>query len=354
MGQGPYGTKFVQHINNNGELLWRDHGIILSKNDTTDIRQIFEDNKGGAFLLGYVNYAQRIDDHGEFLWPFPFIKTGLPKFTRLWVYGNTKLNSQYIIIVGNYIGAQKISKNDGSILWGERGRLWKPTNMPSSGPTIITKNGNGGVNIFSYYFLQTLDNQGNYLYDTPRTVIDTTQFNKRTYAVSGEYAPGLGSYILYSISESSNEGKLILQRIDDDGNLPWGLGGITICDTNIFQSQPHSLIRVDDQNHEAFVFVEFQNGIFVTKVNLITGKDVSRVDHINILLNDFHLSVYPNPFTHSTNIKVDGLVSLLNSSLKIYNIEGKEVIDLTSNLKLWNLLIRQLNICIRDVRILKK
>ena len=334
-GQGPYGTKYVQHINESGELLWPDLGMVLTKNDTTGIQRILADDEGGAFLFGYVNYAQRINHNREFLWSLPFVKTGLPKFSRLWFFRNIEENSHYITIIGDFIGAQKISEDDGSLFWSENGTLWKPANKPNDGVTIITKNGKGGAYIFSYHFLQELDKQGNFLYKVPKAVLDTTQFENNLYPVSGEYTEGFGTFILYSSSKSSNEGKLILQRIDDDGNLPWGPGGITVCDTNIFQYQPHSLIRVDAQYKEAFVFVEFKQGIFVTKIDVTTGKDITLIDHSNNknIPVDFHLSVYPNPFAYSINIQIEGLASLSNITLKIYDIMGREVVDLTGNLK---------------------
>ncbi len=334
-GQGAYGTKYVQHISESGKLLWADLGIILTKNDTAGVQRILPDDEGGAFLFGYENYAQRINHKGEFLWALPFVKTGLPKVTRLWLYRTIELNKPYITVIGNFVGAQKISENDGSIFWGENGKLWKPDNKPNSGPTIITKNGKGGAYIFLYHFLQEMDEYGNYLYETPKAVLDTTLFESNPVPVSGEYAEGLGAFVLYVNSTSFDEGELILQKINDDGSLPWGPGGITVCDTNVFLNQSHSIIRVDDQHKEAFVFVEFQQGIFVKKVDLTTGEDITHVQHNNKNKPlDFQLSVYPNPFMHSINIQITGLKDSTSPiTLKVYNILGKEVVDLTDNLK---------------------
>lgn len=143
--QGPYGTKYVQHINESGELLWPDLGIMLTKNDTTGVQRILPDDKGGAFLFGYVNYAQRMNHNGEFLWSLPFVKTGLPKLSKLWLYKNIDYNSPTVTLVGNGIHAQKIVETNGVILWGENGKIWEQPNEPIPELTVVTKNGKGGA-----------------------------------------------------------------------------------------------------------------------------------------------------------------------------------------------------------------
>lgn len=332
-GQGPYGTKYLQSIDANGEILWSDLGIMLTTNDTTGIIHIIPDNNKGAILFGMNNYGQRINHKGEFLWQLPFVKTGLPKCSRIWFFRELEQNIPTVTIVGDNVCAQKISEIDGSLFWGENGKLWEPAKEEIYSPPIITKNGNGGAYIFFNHFLQEMDEQGNFLYEIPKTVIDTTQYGDDLFPVSGEYAEGLGAYVLYADSKSYNEGKLILQRITDDGYLPWGMKGITLCDANSFLNQSHSLIKVDDQFSEAFVFVEFLDGIFVTKVELITGENITQVYREKKGPIDFYLSVYPNPFVHSTKMKITGIVRRHSPvNLYIYNILGKEVINLTNKL----------------------
>lgn len=270
----------------------------------------------------------------------PYVSTGLPHLWREWIFRNKdELNS--ITIVGytrdfKKFAAQKLLEENGSTLWGEEGKLWKPPNYDKIW-AIITPNGKGGVFIFYKYLFQELDKDGNYVYDSPITVLDTTLFKNEPYPVSGEYAEGQGAFVLYTNWINFSSAQVILQKIAPDGDLPWGKDGIIICDTTVFLNSSHSLLKINPELNEAFIFVRFHAGIFVTKVDLTDGSVVTSLNETNHKEENkprcFQLSAYPNPFVHSTNIVIKNVNDKnFPISLKIYNLLGKEVMNYADRL----------------------
>jgi len=73
----------------------------------------------------------------------------------------------------------------------------------------------------------------------------------------------------------------------------------------------------------------------VTKVDLDTGSPITQVKRIDQQIpTEFQLTAYPNPFTYSTSLNIIGLKpSHSKFYIKIYNILGKEVNDLSNQLK---------------------
>ncbi len=334
----PYGTVYLQHINQNGELLWPTPGKVMSAPDTLGVVRMIPDGDGGAFLFGAIKYAQQTDHEGLFRWQVPYISTGLPHLWRQWIFRN--IDGKNIMVAGytkdlKHVAAQKISEENGTVLWGTEGKLWTPPNDDKI-YAIITPNGKGGAFIFYKHYLQELDADGNYLYETPISIIDTTKFQFSPFPVSGEYAEGQGAFVLYVNWINFNSAQVILQKITPDGELAWGKTGITICDTTIFLNSEHSLIRIDPESNEAFIFLEFGRGIFVTKVDLATGLPVTTVqNNTRQPPVEFQLTAYPNPFTCSTSINIANPAPLnSNFTVKIYDILGKEVIDLSHKLNI--------------------
>jgi hypothetical protein len=329
----PYGTVYLQHINQNGELLWPTPGKVMSAPDTLGVIRMIPDDDSGAFLFGGIKYAQHIDHEGQFCWSLPYMSTGLPFLWRQWIFRN---NEEKAIMVAGYTGdykhfaAQKISEENGTVLWGTEGKLWTPPNYDKIFHAIITPNGKGGAFIFYKHCLQELDADGNYLYETPISIIDTTKFQFSPFPVSGEYVEGLGTFILYVYMMNWNTAQVICQKLTPDRELPWGKMGITICDTTVFLNSEHSLMKIDPESNQAYIFLEFSRGIFVTKVDLATGLPVTKVESNHKKTPaGFRLTAYPNPFNSSTIIKYD-LPESDQVSLKIFNIEGKLVTELVN------------------------
>ncbi len=333
-----YGSKYLQHINQNGELLWPTPGKLMSAPDTLGVVRMIPDGDGGAFLFGAIKYAQQTDHEGLFRWQVPYISTGLPHLWRQWIFRN--IDKKNIMVAGytkdlKHFAAQKISEENGTVLWGTEGKLWTPPNDDKI-YAIITPNGKGGAFIFYKHYLQELDADGNFLYETPISIIDTTKFQFSPFPVSGEYAEGQGAFVLYVNWINFNSARVILQKITSDGELAWGKTGITICDTTIFLNSEHSLIKIDPESNEAYIFLEFGRGIFVTKVDLATGLPVTTVqNNTRQTPAEFRLTAYPNPFTCSTSINITNPAPLnSNFTVKIYDILGREVIDLSHKLNI--------------------
>ncbi len=324
----------IQLIEINGNILWPKGKEIIS-NDTSGVIRLFPLGDKTALLLGYRNYIQRISTEGEFIWPAPFISPGINLY-RKWIF---KTSESEILLIGNStdyrkINAQKLVLEDGTILWGVNGRSWVPSDSTKIWP-IITPNGKGGAYIFYQHFLQEVDANGNYRYERPVAILDTTQFRYPPKPVSGDYSQGLGAFVLYSSEKfGDSHESVILQRVTRDGELPWGNLGITVCDSFAIWDSNQSIIKIDPTTDEAFVFLQFKNGIFVTKIDLAHPDNVAFEKIYKTTVPDhFELAVYPNPFTHSTSIQnTSHNLFQAFSSIKIYNILGREVVDLSKNI----------------------
>jgi len=327
----PFPTTYVQRLSLNGELMWSEYGNIISAVDTFGVTRILSDENGGAFLFGNSDYAQRLNAEGEFMWSLPFISTGLPKFSKFWIFRSFEEFNSSITVIGGWIAAAQFSFLEGSVFWRSDIDAWIPEEHRFS---YITSNGKGGQYIFHETLFQEISAEGKFIFADPKVALGLSQIEgaENYYPVSGEHADGIGTFVLYSSYRTSNEGKLVVQKIDNNGNLPWGPNGITVCDTNVFLSQ-ESILRIDTRHSEAFIFTVFEDGIFVTKLDLHTGQNITRVNKRNDKTTDsFQIGANPNPFRHSIRLELPG--NLINStkSLKIYNITGKEVIDLSQKI----------------------
>lgn len=337
-GKGPYATMYMQRLDQNGKFIWPDSGVKITENK--EINHILADGKGGGFLISSIDYAQQFNNDAQLLWQLPYVHTGI-SLRRVWILRNNADIEKNIIVIGNthnykQIAAQKIFENSGKILWADSGRVWTPPDGQKIWP-IITSNGKGGAFIFYKYLLQEVDSDGKYLYDPPVSILDTSLFKCLPNPVSGEFVEGQGAVILY-ISSDSHERyvKLLLQKIEIDHNLPWGPEGIEICtcESGEFLDLQQSLIKIDPAVNEAFVFVVFEEGIYVTKIDLATGGIVTEIKETpKNLPKNKHLQANPNPFNNQVIIRVNNPGPCSPTNIKIYNILGKEVIDLTSHFK---------------------
>ncbi len=326
----PYGSTYVQRINAQGQPLWENNGKRLTEEYI--YHYAVSDGQGGAYLFGVGAGGQHVSKNGELLWPKPAVPVGFGFSNARIFLDNT--NPPTITLVGNTsffirfvgIAAQRFSAATGERLWGESGRSWMPPD--SSGlSSVITENGRGGAYIFWRNVMQEMDSTGQFLYSTPKVVIDRQ--NMDLGSTSATFVGGLGAFVVYRGCPSRTEcSKLYLQKISLTEELPWGIAGRVLIDT-LYYVSPAIILPNDTIQQEAFVFFELEGGIYVQRMNLITGMVITEVtDTHSHIPNSFSLEISPNPFhefVHMTYHSKKPLAKI--QSAKIYNLMGQVIFD---------------------------
>lgn len=284
----PYGNLSVLKIDSEGNLPWGEDGVSLGGPAGSSSRDIASDGSGGVIAIlmihdyggEYIIYAQRVDSNGNILWG----SRGAQVIVG-WAEGLRVVNdgSGGAVIVfqrntpdGIYV--QRIDA-EGSVLWGpdgvpvcvgpphpynpqivadsaggatvffvdERGvcarridadghKLWDgDVEVPASSYYSLVTDGSGGAICVWYGGRETgaaaqrLDATGTKLWGP-----DGTTLTFRDLYLPGADSDGCGGVLIswsadvkfrnYEVSDVSYH----VQRVDADGNLPWGDGGILL------------------------------------------------------------------------------------------------------------------------------
>jgi len=150
--------------------------------------------------------------------------------------------------------------------------------------------------------------------------------------ISAAYSSDYGTFILYSHVKGSRS-ILIVQRLSGDGSLPWGESGIILCDTNEILGVYYSIIKIHKNTDRALIFIEFHEGIYMGVLDLQTGKDITKIpDDNNISVpKELTIKSFPNPLHNTIQFRIELQNPFIKvQSVKVYNILGKEVKDITN------------------------
>jgi len=326
----PYGSTYVQRVNAAGQPLWENNGKRLTEEHIYNYA--ISDDQGGAYLFGTGVGAQRVSKHGELLWPLPSIPIDFVFSNARFLRANTNLPTITLIGGTNFFNrpvglvAQQFSIVDGTPLWGNLGRTWMTPDTSKVFP-VTAENGKGGAYIFWYNVMQEIDSSGQFFYSTPKVVID--QQNMDLSPTSAAFVDGLGAFIVYRGCPSRTEcSKLYLQKISLTGELPWGIAGHVLMDT-LYYVSPAIILPNDSVRQEAFVFFELEAGIYVQRMDLITGAVITEVAETHAHIpNSFSLEISLNPFhefVHVTYHSKKGVAKI--QSARIYNLVGQVIFD---------------------------
>lgn len=344
---------YAQKINSKGDCLWQFNGKLITINSSlyNVRRRVVTDGAGGFILARFDNdpnaqqatVVERISSDGQLLWQ----PGGVPTRTG----GAFEIDSDGqggIIIAGIYfpgggfigqVRAQRIN-NKGELLWGDSAKvIAEPVDLDTT-PRIINDKNSGA---FIYWdaknnlgerkgFLQHINYSGIILW-SPITV----RFNVTSTIHPIFISDQINGWILLAIDFfGTPEGQFWAVRGDFQGNFVWGDKGI------LFRRRPF--------NDWPFYFdaIAEGSGGFIAvwdQVNMTTSWDVvlqqvnSRGELGEVITSIEFLPIsielkehllfqnYPNPFNIETKIhfllKEQGFVSL-----KIYNLNGREVVTL--------------------------
>ena len=328
----PWGRRYLQHIDSLGNQLFVEPGINVSECDTVGLTRIVPAGDSDYFLLGVKNCLQKISKDGEILFPLPGLKTGLNDLTKMYFFNTS--DNEYVVLGNNYyektILGQKFDGN-GNLMWGDHGVSYTwPDSIHSS--SIISESDNSRYYVFSSEYYMVLKQDGSFENSVPLRAIvnDTLSLCPKSAAYSPEY----GTFVLYVESLSVGT-KIFIQRITKEGSKPWGENGILLCDDKAILATFESIIKIRENDDHALIFVEFHEGIHMADLDLATGSYVTGItqDRRPSVPQDITIKNYPNPFYYSVTIQIEQQNNVSKfQSVKVYNLLGKEVKDLTHQL----------------------
>ena len=273
----------------NGALGWAEDGLLISTSAYNQNNFKFKLIPSGLFILWFDNdediiYGQIVDYEGDLLWQ----EGGIP------------------LIEGEYLDYFNVHYNDAIyIVWNEY----------------------VDGNYFNYY-IQKFNENGDTLWQEDGIRLSYwTQFGVSDPVLASVEQDVLIIWEHYFINETIN---IIAQLVSPDGELQYGLSGITICDQIMEQNYPQ--VYVNDSS----AYIAWQDGrstamgeeglysipgIYAQKLYLEpTFADNGLLESTEIFSN------YPNPFNPSTTISFQlNTDNNEDTEISIFNIKGQKV-----------------------------
>jgi hypothetical protein len=233
-------TVYAQKVDSQGNILWQAGGVQAYTGPAEQAR-VASDGAGGAIIaymrdipcedgVGFCDldiYAQRIDAEGNVLWG----SDGVPICTESAVVQNPQ-------IVDDGAGGAIVFWADESGVWARRidadgHKLWNE-DVPLCDSVIlrVASDGSGGAFCLSYdRVAQWLDASGTKLWGPDGITFTTRDIHESALALVSDGCGGLlisweadVKFRNYEVSDVS----YYVQRVDADGNLPWGNEGILL------------------------------------------------------------------------------------------------------------------------------
>ena len=241
--QGGRPIVYAQWGDSEGNILWQTGGVQACVGPAEGA-QVVSDGSGGGIIaymrdipcedgrIGYCDsdiYAQRIDAGGDILWG----PDGVPICVGPSVPNTPKIVADgaggaiiFFVFIGDYAAfrARRIDA-DGHKLWEEEAELWGGIIVSDgSGGVISVWYGEEGINAKA----QRLDATGRELWGPDGTTL-TLRDSYQELAVPDGCG---GVFVSWSVVEfkgsKSSAVSYYVQRIDADGNVPWGDEGILL------------------------------------------------------------------------------------------------------------------------------
>jgi hypothetical protein len=241
--QGGRPIVYAQRVDSEGNILWQTGGVQACVGPAEGA-QVVSDGSGGGIIaymrdipcedgrIGYCDsdiYAQRIDAEGNVLWG----PDGVPICAGPSVPNSPRIVTDgvggaiiFFTFIGDYAAfrAGRIDA-DGHVLWEQEADLWGGMIVSDgSGGVISVWYGEEGTNAVA----QRLDATGRKLWGPDGT---TVPLRDRQWSLAAPDGAG-GVFISWSAAEFKgrelSEVSYYVQRVDVDGNLPWGDEGILL------------------------------------------------------------------------------------------------------------------------------
>ena len=343
---------YAQHFNANGEILWGTGGIPLSGKPGERTR-ITNDGMGGAIVTWhrYIDttdikhfdvYAQQVSSGGSTGWGQDgmLVCTYSGDQMRAELTGDGKGGA--IIVWEDYrdghtysnLCAQRVS-HGGLMRWNEDGIVLAPIALGQRWQKITGDGKSGAIVTWQYsnniIYAQRIDSSGVCRWPSDGAAIGAAGDSRYPDIVSDG---NNGAIITWYDFRGSGKGDIFAQRINTEGEILWTVNGASICRNQAGQASP--VITTDGNAGAIIAWDDVRNNeissadIYAQKINRngTLGNETNPVSTNSI--QTFKTSLdqnFPNPFSESTQINFT-TGSYGNTSVKIYDIYGREVLTL--------------------------
>jgi Secretion system C-terminal sorting domain len=301
----PNGSGFydmcVQYIDNNGVKQFGPDGIILNSypsNTATFVFNAMVDAQGNFIVcfqdqrnsLTFAAVAYKINSAGQSLWETaPGTGDGVLLGTGLSPYPCQVAEGDYVFAwnntTNNRINYNKVSSG-GALPWGTAKEVLPPTTGRTiSRPQLVghtggnwsmvfqQRNGTVGSPTPTTLYAKKFDGDGNQLWSTT-PLANYVSSSTRYYTV---FAVADTTFIAYYANPAAqNRFDALLQRINADGSLPWGINGSDFSTSQAFYEMTHNA-TYNTNTHEIWTTCTFSNtsqsqyGIYTQRFNAATG-----------------------------------------------------------------------------------
>jgi len=220
---------YAQRVDSNGNILWGSRGAQVIVGWAEGLR-VVNDGSGGAVVVCQRNtpdgiYVQRIDAGGGILWEPDGVPVcvGLPHPHNPQIVADSAGGAIIFFVDERGVCGQRVSA-DGHKLWDEDVGLPATSNY-----SLVTDGSGGAICVWYGGGAQRLDGSGTKLWGPDGTILTF-----RDLYLPEAISDGCGGVLIswsadvkfrdYEISNVS----YYVQRVDADGNLPWGDEGILL------------------------------------------------------------------------------------------------------------------------------
>jgi Secretion system C-terminal sorting domain len=291
----------VQYIDNNGIKQFGADGIILNSypaNTATFVFNTMVDAQGNFIVcfqdqrnsLTFAAVAYKINSAGQSLWETtPGTGDGVLLGTGLSPYPCQLADGDYVFAwnntTNNRINYNRVSVT-GTLVWGTAKEVLPPTTGRTiSRPQLVAHSGGNWCMVFQQrngtvgnptpttLYAKKFDSDGNQVWSSTPLANHATA-GTRYYTV---FAVSDTTFIAYYGNPAAQSRfDALLQRINADGSLPWGINGSDFSTSQVFYEMTHNAIY-NSSTHEIWTTCTFSNtsqtqyGIYTQRFNAATG-----------------------------------------------------------------------------------
>ncbi len=328
---------YGQHFDGQGNRLWGNDGILLK--EPGGFRDFATDGSGG-FLLNYgfnnASIIQRFNGDGQALWGMGGVVIPSGAFK---IAVDTVNQAIYTHNSGGTLRVNKLSLNDGSLLWDSLGVTIDTLNVDDrvGGFDIIPDNGiaiswNEEVIAGTWdVFVQWVRPNSQLVFDMggiPSSIHPSSKHSSLLVSSSGDE-----NSIICIWEDLRNPFGFYAQRINSSGERLWGEDDAVITTR---PAVPTDNDITSDMRGGAIVSWFEQPSFYVSvqqvSVNGHLGEIITSLNGVkpNVVLKEFQLfQNYPNPFNPSTTIKFH-LSNTGEIELTIFNLLAEKIIKIIS------------------------
>jgi hypothetical protein len=337
---------WAQHLAPDGTRLWGNGGMAMTTVPGNRINvKIQSDKKGGAFLTwqdersgSYDVYAQKVDSAGTLLWgtSAKLICGAANVQTTPKIDPDPSIGGVYLCWIDKRsnidydIYAQRIDSN-GVAQWITDGKPVMQGGFNQSAQDIVSNNNVNGIivtwkdnrNGNTDIYAQKLDKNGNMKWGVGGIPIAVAPFDQSNPNIIGDKDNG-AIIVWQSVIFGFSENDILAQRVDSNGTKLWGPNGVAVCNAPGLQSGPKN--TTDDANGTIVVWederIDTNRNIFIQRIDA-SGSSLPLAIATN---NVNHSSLYPNPFTNTFDIEV-GLINNQTPNITLTDIHGRKVMS---------------------------